>query len=144
MKYTKMDRQTAREIHADFDAVCKVFAEARGLKLAPTRCQFSDTGAKLSASFELAETSAGVSGAQVVWNHNARYYGLKAEYFGREFTSQGRVFTISGLRTSARTRPVMATSNGSVYLFKASDIVRKMEPLQQVARENAVFGSAQA
>jgi hypothetical protein len=144
MKYTKMDRQTAKEIHADFDQVCKAFAEARGLTLAPTRCQFSDTGAKLSASFELKENAEGFSGAKMIWDNNARYYGLKPEYFGREFTAQGRVFTISGLRTSARTRPVLATSNGTVYLFRAADIVRKMEPLQKVAAENAVFGSAQA
>ena len=126
MKFTSMNRQNARLLHSEFDAMVKTFAAERGLKVAPSRCSFSDTGAKLSASFELLETADGVSGAKVEWDRWAVLYGLKPEWFGQPFSAGGNVYTISGLRTSARTRPILATRGDQTFLFKADDVRKRM------------------
>jgi hypothetical protein len=126
MNYTEMNRNVARELHTDLDTVLKEFAAQRNLKFCPSKVIFSETGLKYSVNLELTEMADGKSGAKVEFERYARMHGLLPEWHGMTFTSQGKTFTIAGIRTSARTRPVLATNGGQTFVFKASDIARKM------------------
>lgn len=54
---------------------------------------------------------------------SAQFYGLTAEDIDAEFRSGGKTFTIVGLKTRARKRPVLCNgSDGKQYVFPAETV----------------------
>lgn len=55
----------------------------------------------------------------------ARAFGLDPKRLGQQFTQNGEVFTVVGLRARARMRVVIATNaNGVAYRFAATDVLQ--------------------
>jgi hypothetical protein len=49
-------------------------------------------------------------------------YGLSPEDLGASFTSGGKTYVVTGLKTRARKRPIQAECNGRTYVFGADTV----------------------
>lgn len=123
-----MDKATAQTITNEIrDAIADVL-EKHGLEIATSRTTYGDTlDIKLSLQ-DAAPTGLDWnprSEAALAFTRSARYYNLDPADLGREFTAAGRRHRIIGLRTRARTRPILTRclDDGKQYAF-SDDAVR--------------------
>ena len=64
----------------------------------------------------------------------AEMYDLSPDDLGRTFRSHGKVFTIAGLNTRARKRPILCDADdGKTYTFREDD-VRRLLSLEKAGR----------
>jgi len=83
----------------------------------------SDFRCKLSASSATEAVAENTDAARLEWDLNAFRYGLKSGDFGKTFIASGKVFTITGLKTSRPKYPINAVdSKGTGYKFPANAV----------------------
>jgi len=64
-----------------------------------------------------------VDPAQVNFERNAMFVGVKKDAFGQKFTSNRKQFTITGINTRAKKYPIQGeTANGRRYKFPVSQL----------------------
>ena len=127
MAFTQ-DRVAA--IHSDIRAALDEIAKKHGLNIGKTHISYNDTTFKFSSeigdSAELGDTN------PVFFNYlrsNGWRFGLKTEDMGREFTSNGSVFAIEGMKGTSKViaklvKPADAKMKPGSYRFDG-DYIRK-------------------
>jgi hypothetical protein len=114
-----MTKQRAKTISDDALRALQAVAAQHGLTVACKGGTF--TGATFVPKFEFAEAGA----ERATFVTYAKLLGLDAADFGATFrTAGGRVFKITGLKTSARTQPILVEDlQGTRYKMRVSDVV---------------------
>jgi len=119
----EMDRNEAQEVHNDFTAQLKEFAESHGWTLFKNRCTYGDTEIKFSVTYRTNGESR-EEAEETNFKRDCIYYGLKPEDWGAEYKSGGNVYTICGIRPSAKKYPIIGkrSYDGKKFKFPAADV----------------------
>jgi hypothetical protein len=121
-KITKIDKASCDVITGAAMDALKSVAEPYGVTVKRGRATYytEDGRIEFKVTFALADSD------RRLFESQARYYGLQAEDFGREFTHPtGKKFRIVGINPRARTRPIIVESDGKKYDM-AEDIVKDL------------------
>jgi hypothetical protein len=124
---TVLTRANVEEIMKAAEAALKPVAEQFGLVLDNKRgCFYPESCPVMFQFLVRKETEDGVVLDKMAQDFlaQARFYGLAATDLHREFTSyNGKAFRIVGLRTKARTAPIIAEdANGKKFKFAAEQV----------------------
>jgi len=129
-----MDKAKVNAVHAALMAAVKSIEAEQGVQLRGGRMTYAPDG---SFTFKVSGGVVGADGKaatleRAAFLQLATVYGLKQTDLGAKFRSGGRTFSIEGLRTRARAKPVLATcaEDGKQYVFPA-DAVRAALLLQR-------------
>jgi len=96
---------------------------------------YTHGGEEANAKLKLLSITVGNDGQEAVHDPEAEdfkrfasLYGFKPEDLGRQFTSRGKTFEITGLKLSRKKYPVSAREVGTdrQYKFPATDVKRLM------------------
>jgi hypothetical protein len=124
-KVTQFDRSECRRVREAIDKALEEVGRKHGisLKLGNARFTSSNVNFKLEASL-LGENGEVRSKEAEDFKMYASRYGLKADDFGKPFTTfGGKVFTICGLNTRANKNPIHAkNARGKTYIFPAEEV----------------------
>lgn len=120
-------RANYRTLMDEIEAALKPIAEKHGLALdRKSRSFYAD---RLPVKFDLLVTTKDKDGNTVdpkaaIFASAARLFGLKPDDFGKEFTSRGETFRITGLNLRRRKYPVSAerVRDGKGFKFPAEDV----------------------
>ena len=126
-KVTRFDRATAREVGKRITEALATLADELGVSIEYKGGSFSERS--LVCKLEVAckgDSGEVFSRTADDFKRSAWAFGLKPEDLGRTFKAQGRVFTITGLRSKATKRPILATADGRSFAFPAEDVIRLM------------------
>lgn len=125
-----MDKAKVDAVHAALMAAVKSIEVAQGVKLQGGRMTYGRDG---SFTFKISGGVVGADGKAVTREREAfiqlaQMYGFKPTDLGAKFRSNGRTFAIDGLRTRARTKPVLATceQDGKQYIFPTEAVQRAL------------------
>jgi len=125
-------RANCRTLMDEVEAALKPIAEKHGLTLDRKGKSFYRD--KLPVMFQFLVTEKDEDGnafdaAALEFKKNAFRVGLKPEDMGREFTSRGETFRITGLSLRRRKFPVSAENvrTGKGYKFPAEDVKMRLE-----------------
>ena len=129
-KINSFDKAATQTVMTELDALLADFAATRGISISKVG---GDT-LKFSAQFATIGENGAVNTAESqAWKaHSGLDYsdltlaGFTADDLGAEFTSQGKVFAITGYKPRARKRPLLAKEVGTDKQF--------VFPLEAVAR----------
>jgi len=123
-KLTTLTRADVKTVHAALREALQGVADQFGLTYAPGRVNYSD--AEMRGSFTLAAVAA--SGIPADFIKHCPAYGLKPEDFGAEFTSNGRTFTITGIKPRRHKYPISGKgAQGGSYKFTASQVTNGLK-----------------
>lgn len=115
---SSINRATAREIGDALQAALQPVAEQFGLTVEIRGGTFDAQSFKPKIEFKTADAD------EQDFRTYADMYGLDPDDFGREFTSQGKRFKVSGLAHRSRVRPILCTeiSIDRVYKFTVEGV----------------------
>tara|TARA_R100001082_G_scaffold45441_1_gene24249 strand:+ start:34 stop:429 length:396 start_codon:yes stop_codon:yes gene_type:complete len=120
-KINKMDRQACGIIGQEALNALKVIAEKYGLTVKQSGGSFNPDEGSFTPKFSfVCETDNGIPSD---FARNAPRYGLKAEDWGKTFTSNlGDTYTLYGIKPRNRKYPILGkcTKNGNLYKFGES------------------------
>ena len=121
-KITEVNKETCDVItKAAMDAL-KGVAEPLGVTAKRGRAMYSPN----DGTVEVKVTFAVADAERLTFESNARYHGLKAEDYGREFTHPtGKKFRVVGIRPNARTKTILVESDGKEYTMD-HEVVRDL------------------
>lgn len=129
MKIKKFDRPTLKAIRGDMDAALMAVAEKYGITLEVGNVSFADTNfrAKLEARIQFGDGELTVAAQDFV--NLARSYGFQPEDLGREFSSNGKRFKITGMKPGSSKYPVLGNCvlTGRGYKFPVDRVKRNLE-----------------
>lgn len=54
------------------------------------------------------------------------WFGLKPEHFGQHFTSQGKIFTVAGLKPKNTKYPIICNAGGTPYKLEADRVAKAL------------------
>lgn len=129
---TEFNRANCRSLQEEIAAALEPIAKKHGLTLDRKRGSFYKD--KMPAMFQFLVTQEdkdgnALSAAAIAFQQDAWRVGLDPKDLGREFTSQGKRFRISGLNLRAKKYPVLAVENGTgkTFKFPAERVKDKLE-----------------
>ena len=120
-----LNRAKVIEIQNEFSEAVKALAEKHGLKLSKgTSARYSETGVKLSVEFVTVTEAGNDARAEEDFKRYAKLDGLEPTDLGRSFSCAGTRFTITGYRSRARKRPILARNEatGRTHIFDAPSV----------------------
>lgn len=127
---TSFDRETLRQLQAQMLAALQNVCEPLGVQVKTAGGSFSEF--EFTAKFKVAVTSTAAkeskaSEHEATWNAYAPLYGLKPEWFGREFVSGQAKYKIVGFMPRRSKFPVLAqrVGDGKAMLFPVDAVQRK-------------------
>jgi len=136
-KLTSLTRSDVKTVHAAVRAALQGVADQFGLTYTGGRVNFSD--AEMRGSFTLAAVAA--SGIPADFIKHCGAYGLKPEDFGAEFVSNGRTFTITGIKPRRHKYPISGKgAQGGNYKFEAHRVVAGLKRPSAPANEGLDVG----
>lgn len=98
----------------------------RGVKFDFSRGKFNADNAALTLEVSaVAESGVVMTRERTDFLTYAHAYGLRPEWLGKTFRSNGSDHTIIGLMPKKRVRPVLTTAGGRQFLFTA-EVVRRL------------------
>jgi hypothetical protein len=124
-----MDREKVKGLRDALQAALAPFAAANGVAVEVGSASF--TGGEVRFQVDVTEIAAdGTARTREAeaYEKLATLYGLPAGSLGREFQSNGKAFTITGLNARAGRFPVMAKdkASGRTYRFPVATIVARL------------------
>ena len=123
---TEMTRKNMNLIDGDVEAALQKVAEERGLTLKKERGSFNPTAGTYTIKWTfVVQTEDGIPADFAA---NARYFGLSADDYGREFSTYNGRFKIVGIKPRNRKYPIIAESlsDGRTYKFPESAVGRSV------------------
>ena len=124
MKVTEISRDSIKKIRPLIDAALEPLGEGLGIKFHAGNCSFSDRDFTFKLNGRLPDTDGVFEPKEHQdFKIGAWARGLEPEDLGRKFESQGKVFTIDGLKPKATKYPILGkSSTGKRYKFNALDV----------------------
>lgn len=122
----KVTEQICKDFRSAIDPVLKNMGARAGMDIKLGNISYDSDGftAKITAKV-LGEN--GESAEYVQWQKNAVAYGLRQEWFGCQFSMEGKTYKIKGINTSARKNVVLIEdTQGRTYSTSVHTIVRAM------------------
>lgn len=120
-------RDACKLLRDEIDAALQAVAKKHGITLKVGNASFdaNQINFKLNA-MTLGEGGEVVTPEKKAFIADAHFYGFKAEDLGRTFMSNGKTFTIAGLKHANRKMPIIATSEGKSYKFAVDAVKRAL------------------
>ena len=123
---TKITRKDVKKLRVEMDEALQAVGEKYGLKLETGNISYNDCGFRAKVTASIIDEDGVDKAAKREWDLYAGQFGLKSEWFGKEFNSQGRTFTVVGIKPRARKMPVVAKNgDGSLYKFRAAALISR-------------------
>lgn len=111
------------ELRRDIDKALEPIAEKYDLSIHLGNIRFSDYDFNAQLKGEVNDTGNGVSVAEKQFHEYSAHYGLEPDHFGASFKSNGKTFTISGIKPNNRKYPIIAEDERGVsYKFAARSV----------------------
>ena len=122
MSFTKAE---LRDYRTEIEQVLQGIAEKHNINIKAGNISYSTNDFKLTLEVTQKEVN-GLSYEQAEFNKDCMLYGFKPEDYKKEFSMNGKTFTITGFNHKAHKMPILAKGNdGKGYKF-ACDTVKKM------------------
>ncbi len=123
-----MDRATSKAIAAEAVEALMAVADKYGCEVQRGNASFDSTSTKIQFAFsEIGEDGIVMTREAETFKEVAHMYGLQPDDLGKQFTSRGHTFTITGMNTRARKMPIQATrEDGATYKFGADMVKRAL------------------
>jgi hypothetical protein len=113
-----ISRQALQAIAADIETALAAVAKKHGVSIKRGHGVYGSQASLKLEILPIAADGTVITAEAEHFKSAAKYWGLSADDLGRRFRSNGRVFTITGLRPKARTRPLQAQGDdGKTYVF---------------------------
>jgi hypothetical protein len=109
----EINKQTAKQLSQEIQEALRVVAERHGLEVAVRGGTYDPTGEYKPRIVFTTATK-----AEDEFRQYAELYDLDPDDFGREFSTGGKTFRISGLSPNSRTRPILATEVSTEKTYK--------------------------
>lgn len=125
----KFTLKNCRSFSDELLEVLKPFAEKHGLQITTGPLTVGDSRLKIPLELLVAnaDPTKVVGTPEYYFAKNAFMVGLTAADLGREFTSNGKTFKLSGWLVKARTQPVLAVCVKSQKVYKFTlDAIRRL------------------
>lgn len=117
----KFDRTTCRKVGDRAEEVLTEVAESLGLTLTRETGRFTESTFTFKATFKTTTEA----GRPIADTKNAILLGLPANVVGRQFTSNGKTFTVTGINMRRRKYPVSGEGvQGGRYKFTVDSVLR--------------------
>jgi hypothetical protein len=118
MKMTEIDRTSCLKLRTEALDALKVVADKYGLAVSHKGGRFSPENYTLNIDFTVL-TGDGPDAIPATFARDAARVGIPTDCYGKTFTSRGKTFKITGIKTRNRKYPVLATSlvDGRSYKF---------------------------
>jgi hypothetical protein len=120
MSFDFSDRNAVKELGADVAEAVMAVAARHGLKCQVKGGRYDPHAGTYTPRLELQANDKD----EREFREYADAFGLSPDDFGRSFVVHGTTYKITGLRTRARTRPIVASAGGKNYTWKALDVAR--------------------
>ena len=124
-KIAEFNRSECRRLGDAIEKALQKVAEQHGVDLKRGNARFSSSNVTYKIEASLLGTNGEVKSKEVEdFKKYAPMFGLKAEDFGKQFTTfAGKNYTICGLNTKARKNPIHAKNiKGKTYIFPAEEV----------------------
>ncbi len=123
-----MDKQKVKNLRGIIHAALKPLEAEHGIAFHIGSAHYTDNSVKYA--FEIMESKQGEPAQdfmELTFRAGCYEFNLTPDDYGQTFQSNGKTFTISGLKPNNRKYPVIATGpGGKQYKFPANDVVRKV------------------
>lgn len=120
-------KETIETIRGRMDETMTAIAKEFGFEFKPKNCTYNEELIHYHADL-FAPDPSGLGRAQILFERWCEDYGLQADDFGKQFTSQGEKFTITGLNPTRPKYPINAkrASDGRGFKFPEEIIKREL------------------
>ncbi len=124
-----MNRNTARAIERQVLALLAPMESDGQLKITAKGGTIGETFVNLRIEFaEVAANGIAESREAADFKALAKFHGLSADDFGKQFVSRGERFTIVGLKPKSHKFPILGQNrSGTIYKFPAESVKRGLE-----------------
>lgn len=125
--HTKIDKALFNALRPILAQAARDLGDTLGINVALGSASYARDEASGSIKLELSAVAADGTVLTKEASHfrqEAHFHGFKPDDLGREFTSNGKRFRVSGLRTKARTKPILAVevATGKEYIWPADTV----------------------
>lgn len=120
MDVQRFDRKQARAVGDAAAEMLSELADALGLELTCKPLIYDSVTLAVKFDFAVRDDGTGKNAAQRKWEMHAPAYGLRAEWFGKEYMSINRRMRIVGWNPRARCYPVQVMSVASGRRYKVN------------------------
>lgn len=123
-----MEKATLKLIRKDIDEALVGVGAKYNMSMKLGSIGFDELGFTGKVEAQLNEIN-GKEPTQYNFEKHCSMYGLKNSDYNKEFMSEGKVFIIKDLKTSARTYPIIAEckETGKRYKFPVEDVIKLMK-----------------
>jgi len=128
-RIAEIDKPALRLLRSEIEAALRPLAEKHGIDFGTGRCKYTGANATIEVKISVRDAEGNIRTREAEdYKRLAASCGLKAEWLGAEFTSQGRTLRITGLNPKAVKYPVLARdiADGQGYKFRAEVIKDRM------------------
>lgn len=120
----EINKNTLHDFRQDFKTVISSLEEQYGVNINIGNITYNEH--KFTTKVEVVNSGCEEQMLKEDFEINAKFYGLKPSDFGKTFTSNGKVFTITQIKTKNRTYPIIATDGNRQYKFDINTIKAKL------------------
>lgn len=122
---TKFDRPTCRRVAAVVESAVSAALVDFGLTVKTKGGSFND--GVYTMKLEIALPGGAENAAKLEWDSLCDLYGFVGEDFGRTFVSNGKMYTICGIKSRAQKFPIIAVDReGRRFKFPAGRVAQKL------------------
>jgi len=136
---TKIDKQTVQLLLEEAGVVLAELAEKHGIRVVRKNCTFSETEIPVAFKFvvtQVDESGNAIDPREKEFCKNAHWFGLKADDFGKTFSTHEGTYEICGVKTRNRKFPILAKKVGTDKTYKFNEDVVK-----QALAQDALYGA---
>lgn len=119
-------KNTLRVLRGAIDRALVDVGKEYDISLSLGNAKYTDVDFTFQLKGEVNETADGLSVAEKQFHEFSAWFGLTAKDYGRTFLSNGKTFSISGIKPNNRKYPILASHNGQTYKFTADAIKRHL------------------
>ncbi len=124
-KITNLDKPTVKYIRKRLETAVKPLAKELGVVIDLGNCTFQTSNCRFQLKVAVLDPNGKPITEEIdSFRSNAKLFGFEPADLGKEFTFQGRSYTICGFKPKSRKYPVIAQSdNGKNYKFACRTVL---------------------